>query len=297
MPKDFYPMTMAELFDRALHVYKQSFWRQIAYGAIVSLIAFVGLFALSIISVILMVSTGASGFSVVLVVIIAAAGVLLWLSVSSAGHILLARHALYGHKAKITVYQIPAVALRVFSVFFALIIAFLPIGFLAVLVFSVFINAPTINIWVLVIVGVLFSLVFYLFISVFSLAFPVAVFENKCFFAALSRAWALVKGEFWKIVATRVMWALITFLLTSVLQGGLQIFTFALAMFPDIFGTSPTGAYGLITALGQIVGFLSIIATIITTPLEGVFTSTMYFNQRIKKEGLDIDIALGRLRL
>ena len=36
-------------------------------------------------------------------------------------------------------------------------------------------------------------------------------------------------------------------------------------------------------------------ASFATAPLEGILQATIYFNERIKKEGLDIEVALERL--
>jgi len=49
---------------------------------------------------------------------------------------------------------------------------------------------------------------------------------------------------------------------------------------------------GISLIISMIVSFGVAIAVM---PLEGVFIAVLYFNQRIKKEGLDIEVKLARL--
>lgn len=294
MPTDFHPMTAAELFDRTLYVFKKSFWMQIAYAAMLGVISS---FGIGIFGVIIAIALFGSGGGTFVGATIITALILLWLAASSAGHILLARQALYGHKAKIPVKQIPRIAIRVFFTLIAQVIAAIPYVSIMVIIALPFSAMVYVNIWVFVILIFIAVAGFGLYYNIFALAIAVSVFENKTFFGALMRSWELIKGEFWRIAAVRLMWLLIAYALTFSIQGALQLLALLIGSSPGLFGLNSTALVGLSGALSGFSILLSFITAIIAMPLDGVFSATLYFNQRIKREGLDIEIGLGRLRL
>jgi len=301
MPTDFYPMTAAQLYDRTLHVFKKSFWMQIAYAAMLGVISFFGFAVFGFVFAFALFTNNTNTGIFTTILAIGALG-LLWLAASSAGHILLARQALYGHKAKIPVRQIPRVAMRVFFTLVAQIIAFVPlVGVTTIIIMPFTASAWGANFylhfWTLLLLGFTIIVCFALYYNIFSLAIAVSVFERKTFFGALWRSWELIKGEFWRIAAIRLMWVLVAFALTFSIQGGLQLLTILMALSSDLLGLNLTTSMAITGMLSMVTMVLSFVVSIAAMPLEGVFSATLYFNQRIKKEGMDIEIALGRLRL
>ena len=91
--------------------------------------------------------------------------------------------------------------------------------------------------------------------------------------AALARSWRLSSKAFWKIAGTMVLGSI----LTSVVGG---IF----AIVPSLLSTWLGSAGWLLRAAG------SSLAAVVTTPFAIMVTVLLYFDQRIRKEGMDLAI-------
>ena len=311
MNNELYPMNTAELMDRAVHVYKKSFGKQLAFAAIFGVISYLA----SIFLLIILIAFGATfavfataplfdttvgGGAVLGMILLGLAIILpfafLWYAVSSAGHIVIAGPAFFGYSAKIPVGQLPRIACRIFGALIAQAIASLPFVGLVVLGawsgFAGFMmyNAP----WILVLLSLILVVAFLVYLNVFSLAVAVAVFERKTFFNALGRSWQLIRGEFWKVAGTRLIWTLVVIVIGMSLSGGLALVNVLVTL---LVTTLDLGMAGIMiaTITSMIVGLLSIATAFLVAPLSGVFYTTLYFNQRIKKEGFDIEVRLERL--
>ncbi len=95
---------------------------------------------------------------------------------------------------------------------------------------------------------------------------------------ALSRSWRVSGGAFWKIVGTTLLASLLTGLV-----GG--VFGIIPALLSQALGSSGW----LLRAAG------SALASVITTPFATIVTVLLYFDQRIRKEGLDLAIMAGEI--
>jgi len=308
MQDDFQPMTTAELMDCAVNVYKKSFVTQLAFAAVLGI-------AYSILSVILgmvltilmsflaitalsMAFMGA-GASIVnslasvvfIIVIIITPMVFLWLSLSSAGHISISRQVLYGRKIRISLGEIFRLSGRVFCTLIALAIVSIPVLLIPFAILTVRSSAVALrlgNIGVTITIFI-FAVGYMLYLNIFSLAIAVSVFEKKTFFRALFRSWALIEGEFWKIAGTRLLWMLVIGAISMTLFGVLGLVSGLTQVVAnmDTFMTTMILFY---------VGIGSVVASFAIMPLDGIFHATLYFNQRIKRDGLDIEIKLERLQ-
>jgi len=301
-------MTAAELMDRSIYVYKKSFWPQLAFAAILGIIFFMAFMVASLVagSAILYLVAISPADSAVIGILLIVGAILLpvylfWSAAASAGHILLSRQAFYGHKVRLDVGQVPRVAVRVFFTLIAQIIVALPFaGAIALLIYTLVEGAGSLhNAWLAVILGFVLVLVaaYLLLAHLFSLAVAVSVFEQKTFFSALFRSWDLIKGEYWKLLGMRILWFLVSTVLAYSIQGGLSLVSMLVTLLMEMLSFSAviTTSVTLITAM--ITSLLSFAVAFAAMPLSGVFHATLYFNQRIKKEGLDIEISLGRLSL
>lgn len=317
MSNDLYPMNAAELMDRAVHVYKKSFGKQLAFSAIFGVITyFASVILLFIFFMVAIDFAGVALFSaftpivgggaaygsgvilsvLLLVLVIVLPFVFLWYAISSAGHCVISGPAFFGFKAKTPFKQLPPMAGRIFFALIAQAIASLPFVGVAVLfvvsgMFEVLIaRAP----WIFALMNFIFLVLLLLYLNVFSLSVAVAVFEKKTFFNALLRSWVLIKGEYWKIAGMRLVWLLSTGIISMALSGVFALANILIALFITTTGMGMVGAaiLGIVNMFAMLV---SIAVTIIVRPLDGVFNATLYFNQRIKKEGLDIEARLGRL--
>jgi hypothetical protein len=91
--------------------------------------------------------------------------------------------------------------------------------------------------------------------------------------AALGRSWRLSSKAFWKIAGTMLLGSL----LTSVIGGILTIV-------PSLLATWLGSAGWLVRAAG------SAVAAVVTTPFATMVAVLLYFDQRIRKEGMDLAI-------
>ena len=289
-------MTVSEVYDRSIHMFKISFWTQLAFTAIVSIASF---FAISIISLITVVAMFTSN-NFVLASIVVYLSILAVVSVTFSGHILISWQAIYGYRTKMHLRLIPKIAMRVF---FTLI----PISIFIILKTAIAIGVIFLAFWFadfglptpIIVIFLLFSailliLAWFLTLNILPLSITASVFEEKMFFSAIIRAWKLTKGEFFKMAFTHLMWLVVVFSFSVILQFGIQFVFFMLGMIPDLFNASINTSFLMVSRL---LGIFSLIFMIATAPLSGIFYTVVFYNQRIKKEGLDIEIALERLRL
>jgi len=119
-----------------------------------------------------------------------------------------------------------------------------------------------------------------IFLVRFSFGTVVLVVEGERGRKALGRSWRLAKGRFWKIFGTLFL----AILLTGVVANILQI--------PLLLASFPLGESGW--PLRALSGAA---ASIVTRPFIAIITVLLYFDCRIRKEGMDIDVAARDLGL
>ncbi|MDR2650434.1 MAG: hypothetical protein LBB94_12065 [Clostridiales bacterium] len=123
----------------------------------------------------------------------------------------------------------------------------------------------------------------------FALALPAAVFDRKYFMEGIISSYRLMKGDFWRILGIRIVFSgemmLIHYSLSS-LSAVLIGFSNAL------YGSLSPNIYALMMAAVGIQYAISFITSILLTPLPGILTSILFFNQKIKREGMDLAMRL-----
>ena len=102
-----------------------------------------------------------------------------------------------------------------------------------------------------------------IFLTRFVVSVPALVVEGKRGRAALSRSWNLVVGHSWPVFGTLLVAGLISGAVSGVL-------------------TAPFSGAWLVR------GLLAGIASAITTPFTGLVFSLVYFDLRVRKDGLDV---------
>jgi len=162
---------------------------------------------------------------------------------------------------------------------------------IAVIVFSIAAAATAAAFALNPVLGVLVLLVtvggsiagFLFFLVRWSVALPALLAERGLGpLAALARSWRLVAGRFWPTCAAVVL----AFLLTSVVQALVAPVTF---LFPIADGANEAVDVALNT-------LVSTLASVITTPFLAAVLAVLYFDLRVRKEGLDLELltrALG----
>jgi hypothetical protein len=136
-----------------------------------------------------------------------------------------------------------------------------------------------------IVLGVLFMLASWgvaVFLGVsWSLSAPAYVLEGIGVTAAMRRSSHLVRKQWWRVFGISLLGGLIAAIIGGVLSFP---FSFAAGFMGDPFGA--VGFLGL--ALGSIGTILS---TTVTAPFSAGISGLLYFDQRIRREGLDIELA------
>jgi hypothetical protein len=128
------------------------------------------------------------------------------------------------------------------------------------------------------------ALVLYLFVQVrfFLLAAPALVLERSGVLASMRRAGGLSRGQFWRLFGTMLLTALLVGVVGQVVAVPLGLVG---AVGPLLFpGT--TGALVLVFS-----SFVTqVVVGALTTPFTSAVTALQYVDQRIRKEGLDVQL-------
>jgi hypothetical protein len=137
---------------------------------------------------------------------------------------------------------------------------------------------------VLVALGIVIRLLFR-----YSLAAPALMLEKQGIFAALLRSAKLVRGSWWRIFGIQ----LLALILVSVVA---SVISLPFAVIAALFDSG--GAAGFLGASGGtgwtvliISGIGAVIGSTITFPIVSGVTVLLYIDQRIRREGLDLELA------
>lgn len=128
---------------------------------------------------------------------------------------------------------------------------------------------------ILIIAGIAFTMIAYVSIWIFV---PALIVEDLSPWDSLKRSWKLVGGRRWPIFGTILLAGLIVNIATTIVT------TVAALPFP--------GPQQL--AVSQITGVL---AGLVTTPFTAIVTTVVYFDQRVRKEGFDMELLSSQLGL
>jgi hypothetical protein len=116
----------------------------------------------------------------------------------------------------------------------------------------------------------------WLFVS-YAVAVPALLLERIGPVTALRRSFRLVKGRWWATFGV----LLVGYLLASIVGAIVQS---AITLVPSILADGNTAALALGAAVGGTVG------AVITTPYSAAVVALLYFDLRVRKEGLDLQL-------
>jgi hypothetical protein len=119
----------------------------------------------------------------------------------------------------------------------------------------------------------------------FSLATPALVLESAGVGQAFGRSRRLVQGAWWRIFGISLLAAFLAGLIAIIIQLPFEYLGDGFATVTATTPTAVTTKYLLLTTIG------TIIASTITEPFAAAVTVFLYTDQRIRKEGLDIELA------
>jgi hypothetical protein len=158
------------------------------------------------------------------------------------------------------------------------------VGGFAPLVIALVLGAPMWLTFTLVLLAIAVSLcAVFLWVS-WSLAQAAYVLEDTSMFGAFARSVRLVRGQWWRMFGILLLGWIITEVLGAVL------------LVPFIIGaefaTATAASNGMIGLLGLSISAIgTILATAVTSPFAVGVVGLLYFDQRIRGEGLDIELA------
>ena len=314
MQRNFSPMNAAELMDSVIDVYRKSFGKQIAFAAIAHAVLLAGIFAFAIVFTFAFVLLGLTALmdnsvtsGTVIVILVGAFTVILpimlvWSAFTVSGHIMLSRQAFYGHSIRIEFKKIFKSIFCVITTILAQIILFIPIvAFLCVVIYlfaTEYLWDATAYAGIIGIIAVFFLIAvgIFIFSNIFSLAVAVAVFERRHFFGAIFRSWELVKPEFWRILGIRTIWTFVAFSFSFSAQMLSAVALPALSYLDYVMPSAIVGIAGIFVMF--VTNFaIPVAITLLVAPLEGILPALIYFNRRIKSEGMDLEIRLEKLQV
>jgi hypothetical protein len=114
-------------------------------------------------------------------------------------------------------------------------------------------------------------------ITVWSLSIPALLFERKGPFKALGRSYRLIHGRFWQSLLLVLVCVVFTYVVGFAIQ--LPVLAVVAALTHD---------NGVANAIAQTVG--TILSSAVTYPYMAAVLTILYFDQRVRKEGFDIQL-------
>lgn len=142
---------------------------------------------------------------------------------------------------------------------------------------------------------VMIFLILYSYITMVRFSIQIGILEKKSFIKAVNKSFALIKGEFWKIFGMSI----VVLLIGSVLEISLSAFFVQLGLLNGLITKFTMGSESLGDSLflqGYQQVFSSIFMSIFIAPVSDIIFTLMYYNQRFKKEGYDIELRLKALQ-
>ncbi len=109
-----------------------------------------------------------------------------------------------------------------------------------------------------------------------TLSSPALLIEDLGPVAAMRRSWALVKERWWFTFGIFVISTLLVTILSLLVQG--------LLLAPLLTDSDNEVLGGILTSLG------SIVANVFTLPIQAAVITILYFDLRVRKEGLDLEL-------
>lgn len=159
--------------------------------------------------------------------------------------------------------------------------AVLIIGFLPGLI-AVAAGAGADVVLLLMVVGLIVGVVAVVYLAIsWSLIAPVFMLEHAGAIAAFRRSRRLVAPQWWRIFGILVLTVLLATIIDGILRVPLSFAAIALSGGP---------AAGLTIAGQMMVAIGAVLANMLTTPFQAGVTGLVYFDQRMRREGLDITL-------
>ena len=312
----YYYMNIAEQLDLTYSLLKKSFGRQIAFSIIFNIIYSILLFIIVFIGVVGVLNLSinsfyfsspslSSGFVPLFFIgLFVLFFVLIGRNMRDAGNTIISYNSYIDLNPNLSdvlkecfkniprIFTITIIHLLIYALYY-LVFILLGIGIFYLLVFNTFYLTTGIII-IYAVIGFLFVLSFLvvdIFVSsILAPSIPVAILERKYFYGAVKRGYELIKPDFWKTVKTLAIYKLIALTVTY----SIAVF---LALGKSIMGiVLPSNiASGIVLFTVYSDTIINNIVSLAFSPTAGILNTIIYLNQRIKLEGLDIELKLMKI--
>ena len=122
-----------------------------------------------------------------------------------------------------------------------------------------------------------------LWVRTYYLAVPALMLEPVGVFGALRRSWALTSRQFWRTFGIALLTAVIT-----QIAGGMLAVPFSIA---GLVGSLATSNVEVALMIGVVTNAVAaVVAAAFVAPFTAAVTSLQYVDQRIRKEGFDVEL-------
>ena len=118
-----------------------------------------------------------------------------------------------------------------------------------------------------------------------ALAGPALVLEEQKVGAALRRSWRLTSRGFWRLLGIRVLTFVIVMVTTAIVSAPFHVVAAVIGDADPLGALAPSVPQLLLTGVG------SAIAATIVYPFAAAVTALLYVDQRMRLEGLDVELA------
>ncbi|MCL3792877.1 glycerophosphodiester phosphodiesterase, partial [Actinomyces sp. 186855] len=166
------------------------------------------------------------------------------------------------------------------------------VGLLALIVFATLLgplfggaepsgSSIAVAVIILIVLGVV-GAVLSIFLGVrMSLSSAALVLENVGVIEGIKRSWALTRGNFWRVLGTMLLAALITAVATGVLSG----------ITGTLSGLAAVLVYGgALPAISAASAFIGSLVSAVILPFSAAVTALIYIDLRMRQEGLDVEL-------
>ncbi len=153
-------------------------------------------------------------------------------------------------------------------------------------------NQPKIIIAAMIFLVIISFLLILVFMTLYALAIPVAIYENIGMFKAMKRSRMLVKEHFWGVMGKKMLVGLVVQGLSTSLVSILGIIG-AVAMFLLRNSMTSEGVLNFALVFGNLIRYpVQILLASCITPITAIFSLVLYYNLKFEKEGYDFEVNL-----
>ncbi|OPJ62131.1 hypothetical protein [Clostridium oryzae] len=134
------------------------------------------------------------------------------------------------------------------------------------------------------------------FISVFAFSFQSMVIENAGIFKCIGKSLKLIKGNFWRIFGSVILFLIVMYTLNMAIGALIGIITGAAYAVMNFLSIKQDFVTFFTVAITYLRWPISIISDMVISPMFTIMITVMYYNQRFKKEGYNLILKLDKIR-